>query len=236
MSSAGIPHGQRASRKLFTSKVLTAGGTTSYCAISQKVMKGAAARMFIYWLSGILAAMDHDSLHAQLFGCMLAQTVFWKLCFAYPTGVCWACKASAQCVACAGINLYDVCRTWELCPAVFSAKKPFWFGEFIVKKWTVWNTIGSKIVSLCSVLNGIALFWGSSGPMSGLMTILLCNCSKRIWFSDHRTIDPWLYSAEFLSNSLSIASMFDKNCLSESGHLCLSWYSGKRDQNWFLNS
>ena len=64
----GIPHSARASPKLFTTKTLLSGGTTSYCALSQKVLKGAAARMLIYWLCSVLAETDDGSLYSKLLG------------------------------------------------------------------------------------------------------------------------------------------------------------------------
>lgn len=63
-SDGGIPFASRANRKLFTAKVLSPGGT-SYAAVSQKILKGAAARIFLYWLSGVLFECTDDSLHQR---------------------------------------------------------------------------------------------------------------------------------------------------------------------------
>ena len=71
---AGVPFPSRASRRLFTSKILTAGGTVSYCSISQKVLKGAAARVFMYWLCVALLTENDVSLHGQCCG----QTLYLK--------------------------------------------------------------------------------------------------------------------------------------------------------------
>ena len=65
----GILHASRASGKLFTAKFLTSGGTTAYPSISQKVLKGAAARMFIYWLGMILLDFNdttHEKYHRTI--------------------------------------------------------------------------------------------------------------------------------------------------------------------------
>ena len=67
MQSA-VPFASRASRKLFTSKILLAGGTASYCSISQKILKGAAARLFMYWLCTALVAEEDSSLHGMCCG------------------------------------------------------------------------------------------------------------------------------------------------------------------------
>ena len=65
---SGVPFASRASRKLFTSKILLAGGTASYCSISQKILKGAAARLFMYWLCTALVAEEDSSLHGMCCG------------------------------------------------------------------------------------------------------------------------------------------------------------------------
>lgn len=49
----GVPHASRASHKLFSKKILRPS-TTSYTHISQKVLKGVAARFVIYWLRPLL--------------------------------------------------------------------------------------------------------------------------------------------------------------------------------------
>lgn len=51
--SLGVPHAARASRKLFTLDVITPS-TTAYAHISQKILKGAAARMIVFWMALIL--------------------------------------------------------------------------------------------------------------------------------------------------------------------------------------
>ncbi|CAL1149322.1 unnamed protein product [Cladocopium goreaui] len=50
---SGVPHAARASRKLFTLDVITPS-TTAYAHISQKILKGAAARMIVFWMALIL--------------------------------------------------------------------------------------------------------------------------------------------------------------------------------------
>lgn len=78
-STLGIPYSARASRKLFTTKILLAGGTTAYVAISQKVLKGAAARMFIYWLCIALVKIDDGSLRSQFLSIEMqnVREIFW---------------------------------------------------------------------------------------------------------------------------------------------------------------
>ena len=77
----GIPSSARASRRLFTTKILLAGGTTAYCALSQKVLKGAAARMFVYWLCIVLVQYDDGSLRSQFLSVEMQNVcqTFW--CF-----------------------------------------------------------------------------------------------------------------------------------------------------------
>lgn len=60
----GVPFGCRASSRLFTSKILVPKGA-EYCSISQKVLKGAAARILIYWLSIIVSEQCDGSEHAM---------------------------------------------------------------------------------------------------------------------------------------------------------------------------
>ena len=50
ISVPGIPHASRASRKLFTVDKL-APSTIAYAHLNQKVIKGGASRIFIYWLA-----------------------------------------------------------------------------------------------------------------------------------------------------------------------------------------
>lgn len=80
-STKGIPFPARASRRLFTTKILLAGGTTAYCALSQKVLKGAAARMFVYWLCIVLVQYDDGSLRSQFLSVEMQNVcqTFW--CF-----------------------------------------------------------------------------------------------------------------------------------------------------------
>ena len=57
---SGIPHGSRAARKLFTVGILSPS-TTSYAHLSQKMLKGAAAKIIIYWLCGVVCEKARDS-------------------------------------------------------------------------------------------------------------------------------------------------------------------------------
>ena len=58
----GVPYSCRASGRLFTSKILVANAS-QYTSISQKVLKGAAARVFIYWLCAAVGALSSGSQH-----------------------------------------------------------------------------------------------------------------------------------------------------------------------------
>lgn len=62
----GIPFGARANKKLFSMECIAAGGS-AYAHISQKILKGAASRLFIYWLAPILVS------HAQQEGASRVQ-------------------------------------------------------------------------------------------------------------------------------------------------------------------
>ena len=79
---AGLEYSLRASKKLFTAKYLVTGN--EYPHVSQKILKGAAARFVIYWLQSVTwmrAAADPDDVlakaRAALFSALAALlTVF----------------------------------------------------------------------------------------------------------------------------------------------------------------
>ena len=77
MLPSGVPWPLRGTGRLFSSKILLSGGTTQYCSISQKVLKGAAARIMIYWLCLLVAGKSDGSDHDL------------KLGFAQIHGICW---------------------------------------------------------------------------------------------------------------------------------------------------
>ena len=77
--SSGVPWPLRGTGRLFSSKILLSGGTTQYCSISQKVLKGAAARIMIYWLCLLVAEKSDGSDHDL------------KLGFAHMYVICYPC-------------------------------------------------------------------------------------------------------------------------------------------------
>ena len=62
---SGIPHASRASRKLFNKKFLQPSSTV-YPSVSQKVLKGIAARFVVYFLSSIVynLALENGDVHS----------------------------------------------------------------------------------------------------------------------------------------------------------------------------
>lgn len=55
----GVPYGSRANKKLFTMECI-GPSTTAYAHISQKMLKGAASRLIIYWLTPILVKKTNE--------------------------------------------------------------------------------------------------------------------------------------------------------------------------------
>lgn len=77
----GVPHTSRASGKLFTKKILQPS-TTSYTSVSQKVLKGIAARFFICWLSPIVnkVALETGDVYATHLRSNRIVLLLWKNC------------------------------------------------------------------------------------------------------------------------------------------------------------
>ena len=48
--------------------MLTAGGTSAYPSVSQKILKEVAARIFVYWLSMILVARENVTVQDACLG------------------------------------------------------------------------------------------------------------------------------------------------------------------------
>lgn len=65
----GVPFGSRANPKMFTMSVISPSGT-SYAHLSQKYCKGAASRLFIFWLCALVVqkAEEDRSQHNLSFG------------------------------------------------------------------------------------------------------------------------------------------------------------------------
>lgn len=65
----GVAHGLRANRKLFTMSAISPT-SVAYAHISQKLLKAAAARMFLFWITTLVhqSALDNPSLHNKCFG------------------------------------------------------------------------------------------------------------------------------------------------------------------------
>lgn len=55
----GVPYGSRANKKMFTMECI-GPSTTAYAHISQKMLKGAASRLIIYWLAEILVKQAQE--------------------------------------------------------------------------------------------------------------------------------------------------------------------------------
>ena len=64
MLTPGIPHGARANKKMFAAQVLRSEG---YPHVSQKLLKGIAARTMSYWLCPLVykAALEAETPHAK---------------------------------------------------------------------------------------------------------------------------------------------------------------------------
>lgn len=98
--TVGIPHSARASPRLFTAKILLSGGTTSYCTLSQKVLKGAAARMLIYWLCSVLAQTDDGSLYSKLLGFTNRKPPMQRFCIFLGGSALLIQSAAHRCLHC----------------------------------------------------------------------------------------------------------------------------------------
>ena len=62
-SEQGVPHGSRAAKKLFLSSTISPS-STAYAHLSQKILKGAAARLIIFWVEELVfEAATNYSVH-----------------------------------------------------------------------------------------------------------------------------------------------------------------------------
>ena len=68
----------RASPRLFTAKILVPP-SAAYTSISQKVLKGIAARVLIYWLTARLAELTDDSIHHKQLNWQQRKFVWWNI-------------------------------------------------------------------------------------------------------------------------------------------------------------
>ena len=78
----GVPYSSRANKKLFTMECI-GPSTTAYAHISQKMLKGAASRLIIYWLTPILVkkAQKPDALRHELQSGYISTCFFFNLCW-----------------------------------------------------------------------------------------------------------------------------------------------------------